>query len=188
MSSKHKLSLTEPAGILHILRDINHAERDVVGKRMHPGVVTALQNDATTAFADVNGWKVSERGFTPDRIGLTTPGSSRGAWYGLCSGWIDHAIYFRAPRPGKRIGQNIAIVGQPYGHRMFDEERKALTEFGLVVHTPPGGIYASIWYPGATLFLVVTLPGVDVKWLPEQAAPSGLFEVHDAPALIGRQS
>jgi hypothetical protein len=31
------------------------------------------------------------------------------------------------------------------------------------------GERASIWFPGQTLFIVVTLPGVEVKWLPEHA-------------------
>ena len=35
--------------------------------------------------------------------------------------------------------------------------------------------YASIWYPGWTLFIVMTLPDVEVRWLPEQVS-----EVHFA--------
>jgi hypothetical protein len=31
------------------------------------------------------------------------------------------------------------------------------------------GEKASIWFPGQTLFIVVTLPSVEVKWLPEQS-------------------
>jgi hypothetical protein len=39
---------------------------------------------------------------------------------------------------------------------------------GFCVHIPPGGERASLYFPGRTLFIVVTLPGVGVKWLPEQ--------------------
>jgi hypothetical protein len=33
----------------------------------------------------------------------------------------------------------------------------------------PPNARASIYYPGSTLFIVMTLPTVEVTWLPEQA-------------------
>jgi hypothetical protein len=65
--------------------------------------------------------------------------------------------------------KNVAIAGQPYQRstsvraELADLERR-----GFCVHTPPGGERASIWFPGQTLFIVATQPGVEVKWLPEQ--------------------
>jgi hypothetical protein len=84
--------------------------------------------------------------------------------------WCDHALYFQGLwTDGKRGRINIAIAGQPYqwigevGAEIADLERR-----GFCIHTPPRGDRASIWFPGQTLFIVVTLPGVEVKWLPEQ--------------------
>jgi hypothetical protein len=39
--------------------------------------------------------------------------------------------------------------------------------YGLRWHVPPMQ-RASFWYPGSTLFIVMTLPDVVVRWLPEQ--------------------
>jgi hypothetical protein len=45
--------------------------------------------------------------------------------------------------------------------------RASLAERGLVLHVPPDPL-ASIHNPGSTLFVVVTLAGGAVRWLPEQ--------------------
>ena len=71
---------------------------------------------------------------------------------------------------GKHGWVNIAIAGQPYAGAK-DTIRPELDELkhqGFRIHTPPSGERASLWFPGQTLFVVVTLPGVEVKWLPEQ--------------------
>jgi len=66
---------------------------------------------------------------------------------------------------------NSAIVGQPYGLAYgWREDLIELVGNGCTLHVPPAGAYASICFPGATLFLVLTLPGVTVQWLPEQLA------------------
>lgn len=49
----------------------------------------------------------------------------------------------------------------------LDRWRLELARRGFELHVPPDPL-ASIHYPGATLFVVVTLPGVVVRWLPEQ--------------------
>ena len=84
--------------------------------------------------------------------------------------WFDHTLYFQGPRAGGKQGWvNIAIAAQPY--ELGDDDRAELAELqrqGYCIQIPPGGERESIWYPGQTLFIVVTLPGVTVKWLPEQ--------------------
>jgi hypothetical protein len=36
--------------------------------------------------------------------------------------------------------------------------------------------YASIWFPGSTLFYVMAKPGIEVRWLPEQIEEQGFAE------------
>jgi hypothetical protein len=63
---------------------------------------------------------------------------------------------------------NVAIVGQPYEFNSFiAEELAELVGRGFKVTMPPQP-FASVWYPAATIFLVVTLPETKVRWLPEQ--------------------
>jgi hypothetical protein len=64
--------------------------------------------------------------------------------------------------------KNIALIQEPYGtieqHR--DELDLVAEKFGLCWHVPPMP-FASIHDPGIALFIVLTLPDVQVKWLPE---------------------
>lgn len=76
-------------------------------------------------------------------------------------------------------GAPAAIVTEPY-----DDPRDVLESFvrplGLVVHQPPNP-YASFWYPGQTMFLVITKPSFgEVKWLPEQLEFKGRPRLHAA--------
>jgi hypothetical protein len=62
----------------------------------------------------------------------------------------------------------VAAVGQPYQPAVLIPSWRAnLGERGFALHVPPDPL-ASIHYPGATLFVAVTLAGVSVKWLPDQ--------------------
>jgi hypothetical protein len=84
---------------------------------------------------------------------------------------FDHPLWFRS-REGRR-SCNVAMVGQPYGHDGPRQRAEQLArELGLQLQVPPAGAFASIWYPGCTLFLVFTLPSVVVRWLPEQQTGS----------------
>jgi hypothetical protein len=136
-----------------------------------------LQQEAVQAFGALNGWRTSSSYHcTPDKLGH--PHRYFDNHY--CRGWRDHPLYYKAPRSdGKRGLVNVAIVGQPYG--LAPTESAELTELvinGYKLHVPPAGPCASIWYPGSTLFLVLTLPDVTVRWLPEQLTA--------VPELAGR--
>ena len=74
---------------------------------------------------------------------------------------FDHDVNFRAD------GKNVAILTQPYDHVDLDAVRTWAVGRGLEAHVPPDPL-ASIHYPGGTLFLVITKPGVEVRWLPDQ--------------------
>jgi hypothetical protein len=63
----------------------------------------------------------------------------------------------RAPRTDGKRGWVNAIVGQPYNHSDYRAELDALEHIGLAVHLPPDPT-ASIHFPGACRFIVVTLP------------------------------
>jgi hypothetical protein len=120
--------------------------------------------EAYRAFGALNGWQtMPDYYFQPEYLGR----SGRGAY--SQPRWADHAVYYKAPRrDGKRGLMNVAIVGQPYGFNSFiAEELAELVGRGLKVTVPPHP-FASIWYPRATIFLVVTLPETKVWWLPEQ--------------------
>jgi hypothetical protein len=130
--------------------------------------IFGLQQQAATAFADINGWRFDENyHFDPEKLG-----AGRNSWNAARRFWRDRGLYFRAKREdGKRGYQNIAIAGQPYGMANGNAEAlQMLLDAGFEVHVPPGNPHASIWYPGVTLFLVLTLPGTAVRWLPEQQA------------------
>jgi hypothetical protein len=116
------------------------------------------------AFAKVNGWK---RTFYyscyPEDLGRAKPPSHRWTINVHDRRLFDHSLWFKA---GRRY---VAAIGQPYPEAIhgIEEERARLLTRGFVLHVPPDP-RASIHYPGATVFLVVTLPGVEVRWLPEQ--------------------
>jgi hypothetical protein len=125
-----------------------------------------LYRRAAVLFARLNGWRWDPAfRFMPESLGKYGNDYSYQRPY-----WCDHALYFQGPMEGKHGWVNIAIAGQPYAGAK-DTIRAELDELkhqGFRIHTPPGGERASLWFPGQTLFVVVTLPGVEVKWLPEQ--------------------
>ena len=128
--------------------------------------VPPTQRRAVELFARINGWRWDPAfRFMPQSLGKYANDCNYQRPY-----WCDHALYFRGPRTyGRRGWVNVAIAGQPYQWssnvvaELADLERQR-----FCIHTPPGGERASIWFPGQTLFIVVTLPGLEVKWLPEQ--------------------
>jgi len=127
--------------------------------------VSHAKAEAEEAFAALNGWKVA--GHTPchpDALGRR----NREFLYRECELGLpddgrlfDHCISFRAN------GRNVAIVTQPYRHVDLGATRTWATGRGLVLHVPPDPL-ASIHFPGQTYFIVITTPGVEVQWLPDQ--------------------
>lgn len=127
--------------------------------------VPPFKRRAVEHFALLNGWRWDPAyHFTPEGLGKASNNYKPGPL-----GWRDHALYFQGPRPNGRGWINVAIVGQPYAGADCRAELAELERQGFRIHTPPRGGKASIWFPGQTLFIVVTLPGVEVKWLPEQS-------------------
>src|SRR5262245_415325 len=121
----------DPENLQLRLADIRAAER-----------ILELQAQATSAFAEINGWRFSDSYyFGPDKLG-----AARNFWDGAAvRRWRDHGLYFRAPRrDGKRGFENVAIVGQPYGMEPGNREvLEGLLNEGFVLHTPPAGPCAS---------------------------------------------
>jgi hypothetical protein len=160
--------------IADLLRGLKNYERtcydtkDARERRRLERSYCVWERDHTRAiqqsFGERNGWTRSERAFTPDAIGR-----AHASWEGCCWRWMDHFICYRARVPGHRMGRNIGIVGQPYGRidNHCDELEACAAQYGLRWHLPPVP-YASFWYPGLTLFVVMTLPDIEVSWLPEQ--------------------
>jgi hypothetical protein len=132
-------------------------ERFRAGRRFSTEGKQAALNKS---FGRLNGW-VMTRSFALRDIGRSR---RTFAFYG---GWLDHPIYFR-----DSVRRNVCVVGQPYGTSV-DQYRAELDdcaeEFGLRWHVPPVP-QASFWYPGWTLFIAMTLPTVEPRWLPEQVS------------------
>jgi hypothetical protein len=126
----------------------------------------ALHDQLVAEFARLNGCKATKRGFalsTLARGGVTDTVS--GTWGNWPLGYpgADHHAFARRGRYAA-----MAIV-EPYDS---EESRVGLPAYlaarGLVLHQPPNP-QASFWYPGATLFCVITTPEFgEVKWLEEQ--------------------
>ncbi len=123
------------------------------------------QERAQQAFAALNGWKADGRGyFHPDAIGRRNRQFLDNEYaLGLPERehLFDHCINFRAN------GKNAAIVTQPYHCADPDACQRWAAKRGLAIHLPPDQL-ASIHYPGATYFIVITRIGATVKWLPDQ--------------------
>jgi hypothetical protein len=124
---------------------------------------------AITKFAELNGWSHSARGFTIHRLG-----GQRQYWDGVVDNhWLDHPLYFKAGRVC------AAVVGQPYTAGVVYAEPGSVTrrcqapdglvDRGLRWRMPPNR-YASIYYPGRTVFVVATAApdATPIVWLPEQ--------------------
>src|SRR5260370_506356 len=92
--------------------------------------VNTIKCEGEEAFAAINGWRIGQRY------------SGRG--------WADHSIRFHKKR------HLVAIIGQPYGgpDQFVDELNAYAREHDMCLHVPPM-TYASIWFPGSTLFYVM---------------------------------
>jgi hypothetical protein len=159
------ISITGATTESTLLRDIEtaiHTQRaDDPVYRVKP-----IAHRAANLFARINGWRWDPSfRFQPESLG------KRGNDYEYQRPyWCDHALYFRGLMEDRRGWVNIAIAGQPYAgaKETIRPELEELARRGFCISTPPSGERASIWFPGQTLFIVVTLPGVRVRWLPEQ--------------------
>jgi hypothetical protein len=139
-------------------------------QRSHDFGRSELKDKAAKLFGELNGWKVTGTGFTAKRLSKAHGDDEA---HGMPSGLHDHCIYYRS---SVKPFSNAAIVTQPYGD--VDRERAIFdwaAKNGLALHVAPVR-KASIHFPGACLFIVLTLPGVDVKWLPEQVNDDRLGE------------
>jgi hypothetical protein len=114
--------------------------------------IEAMQWDTERAFAALNGWRVGTR-------------------VGAYRGWNDHGVRFNRNR------RLVAIIGQPYGSEdaHIEELDTYAHEHGMHWQVPPMP-RASFWFPGSTLFYVMTKLGVGVRWLPEQESETGFAE------------
>jgi hypothetical protein len=126
------------------------------------------QREVAEMFGDLNSWCLCSDWFTPDAIGsVHAHWDSHDAYLYRC--WMDHPLFYTGWQPGWTSPRCIAIVGQPYGD--LDMYRypldAAAKKFGLRWHVPPNP-RAGIWSPSRTHFIVMTLPNIDVVWLPEQ--------------------
>lgn len=110
---------------------------------------------AKQEFARLNGWKITDDAFSPDKIG------TYGDVHYRRDGIFDHCLYFR------ERGRAAAIANQPYGHVTEAAARAVGTSYGLATHIAPSP-RTSIYYPGVCKFIVYTRQGVTVRWLPEQ--------------------
>lgn len=123
-----------------------------------------LAGEAIKAFAKINGWRRAPDFFNLDKLGRGAP-TRNNHWDDNYRDrqLLDHPIWFYKDR------RFVAAVGQPYPGAAgdLDRWRSHLARRGLVLHVPPDP-FASIHYPGGTLFVVVTKPGVEVRFLPEQ--------------------
>jgi hypothetical protein len=144
--------------------ELNHSNLDRTQRRIHDNVWREQcdkQRQVEELFGAINGWALTDAAFSPDAIG-----KYRSNWNLNDFEWIDHPIGYR----DKSKRRNAAIVGQPYADgidSLRDELDAVANEYGLRWHAAPMQ-YASIWYPGWTSFIVMTLPDIKVELLPEQ--------------------
>jgi hypothetical protein len=130
---------------------------------------------AANAFAELNGWERlsgNRYSFSPGDLGKSLAAASRddGRFPGLSSNFFDHPLYFVRRVPEKRVRICAAVVAQPYARNVHDDVELLRERFDVHMAPMP---YASIHYPGSTLFIVVAERGrAAVRWLPEQLSSS----------------
>jgi hypothetical protein len=117
---------------------------------------------AVAAFAALNGWREAPTVHNLDILGRGAASRFDIASHRDDGRLLDHPECFYFKR------RFVAVVGQPYLDASdIPTWRDHLAGRGLILHAPTDP-FASIHYPGATLFFVVTLRGVGVRFLPEQ--------------------
>jgi hypothetical protein len=142
-----------------ILQDI------LAAKKQGNLAIEDMKEWGARVFAELNGWRWSaDAWFMPEDLG-----GFGNSYKGMAYSWGDHPLFFRAPRPDGRKGWvNQAIVGQPYTWAgMVEQEVRGLQQKGYGVALPPSA-RASLHFPGATLFIVVTKAPQIIKFMAEQ--------------------
>jgi peptidoglycan/xylan/chitin deacetylase (PgdA/CDA1 family) len=131
---------------------------------------------ARERFAAANNWRYS-RGFTIDACinGKYSGGmNDRDAGYEIGLTTFDHPEYYRWP---KAFGGRPAAI---MGHNYHDGDLRKLIDKlagALVLHVPPAGKAASWYYPGGTLPMCATQPGVRVVW-PTESEMADMAAAH----------
>jgi hypothetical protein len=153
-------ALDEILGAMHHLQLSRSAAPDHAAQlricRQFQSEQNARQAALARAFGHRNGWRLTTR-FSPYDLS----GRRR-----ECEWHFDHALYYRDARTRAKA----ALVMQPYDDNFSARGLDAtFARLGLRWHVPPNA-HASFHYPGWTLFIVVTKPEVEVRWLPEQIA------------------
>ena len=148
----------------HLIQDIDDARRATTRRDGNRSLAISRYEDAqraaAEAFGKLNGWGLSnQHSYSLEHLVRARAMSPRREGYDFPL--LDHDYWCRLDR------RYVAVIGQPYSLSDIVAQRENLTKRGLVLHLPPDP-FASFRYPGWTLFLVVTMPGVPVRWLPEQ--------------------
>jgi hypothetical protein len=164
--SVNGLALTSPADSL--IADIDDRYRAALQLRQEPWKLRRAHELATEqakivaaeAFAHLNDWRLTK---TPRFNELQCLRRGSDELHSPDNLLLDHALWF------SRMRRYVAVAGQPYASsiRSLDAYRTHLETCGYQLHVPPDPL-ASIHYPDLALFVVVTLPGQMVAWLPEQ--------------------
>jgi hypothetical protein len=121
-----------------------------------------LKTRARGWFATANGWSIGKA------FSIQTLAGMRG-WRHSERDRMDHQEWYRSLRNG-RPGAAAAIVGHNYpgdrnnAHYGIDGPRELAEFYGLALHVAPAGAQASWHFPGHSVLLVMTPPGVDVVW------------------------
>ena len=140
------------------LREISAIRTNVAKRRHQHGEILELQERAAKKFAELNGWRLLRTTFKVTDIGGARTGHADIYHARL----LDHGLYFR------KAGDCIAIAAQIYDLKVNLPHIEALAKgLGLCVQMPPQ-VFASIHNPGGAAFVVVTEPGIKVRWLSEQ--------------------
>jgi hypothetical protein len=145
---------------------------------------------AEKTFGELNKWELVHCWFPPDAVGhdWTWDYHRKPKDYLLYphESWMGSPIYYYAgQRPTAMVGQpsNMTITYRAYkrdGQTHIDKiPRRVLTldehrpeldacaaRHGLQWHVPP--VPSATISPDASLFIVMTLPNIEVRWLPEQ--------------------
>jgi hypothetical protein len=129
----------------HPILDIDDARRAIARHPLAISRYEGAQRAAAEAFGRLNGWALAKaHSYSLELLGRAIRTSGEGRDHLL----LDHDYWFRKDR-------------------RYVAQREGLTKRGFVLHLLPDP-FASFRYPGWTLFVVVTKPGVAVRWLPEQ--------------------
>jgi hypothetical protein len=123
--------------------------------------VNKLTDVAEEMFGAQNGWWIAKTPFAPDLIGKKR---STGNRYTGVQSWLDHTTYYRT-----KAGIAAAILSQPYGDLdQFRDELDAIVQRTGLRWQVPTNERISFWYPGKTLFIVLTKPEHQMVWFSEQ--------------------